>query len=88
MFHGKKIVVVMPAYNAAKTIEQTYREIPLDLVDQASIAQFADEFAARFTRLDILLNNAAVVNLPTLQHTREGYEMHMATNHYGHFALT
>ena len=35
MFHGKKIVVVMPAYNAAQTIERTYREIPLDLVDEA-----------------------------------------------------
>jgi glycosyltransferase involved in cell wall biosynthesis len=33
MFHGKKIVVVMPAYNAAQTIERTYAEIPLDLVD-------------------------------------------------------
>ena len=37
MFHGKKIVVVMPAYNAAKTIEQTYREIPLDLVDEVVV---------------------------------------------------
>src|SRR4029453_1706945 len=33
VFHGKKVVVVMPAYNAARTIEQTYREIPMDLVD-------------------------------------------------------
>ena len=32
MFHGKKIVVVMPAYNAAKTIEKTYREIPLVII--------------------------------------------------------
>ena len=31
MFHGKKIVVVMPAYNAARTMERTYREIPLDI---------------------------------------------------------
>ena len=34
MFHEKRIVVVMPAYNAARTIEMTYREIPLDLVDE------------------------------------------------------
>lgn len=33
MFNGKKVVVVLPAYNAAKTIEKTYREIPFDLVD-------------------------------------------------------
>lgn len=33
MLHGKKIVVVMPAYYAGKTLEQTYREIPFDIVD-------------------------------------------------------
>lgn len=33
MILGKKLVVVLPAYNAAKTIEQTYREIPFDIVD-------------------------------------------------------
>ncbi len=34
MIADKKIVVVMPAYNAAKTLEKTYREIPFDLVDE------------------------------------------------------
>ncbi len=33
MINGKKIAVVLPAYNAEKTLEQTYREIPLDIVD-------------------------------------------------------
>ena len=33
MINGKKIVVVLPAYNAAKTLEITYREIPMDIVD-------------------------------------------------------
>lgn len=33
MINGKKIVVVMPAYNAEKTLEQTYEEIPFDIVD-------------------------------------------------------
>lgn len=41
MFHGKKIVVVMPAYNAAATIERTYREIPLDLVDEVVVTDDA-----------------------------------------------
>ena len=41
MFHGKKIVVVMPAYNAARTIERTYREIPLDLVDEVVVTDDA-----------------------------------------------
>jgi glycosyltransferase involved in cell wall biosynthesis len=34
MIDSKKIVVVMPAYNAAKTLEKTYREIPFDIVDE------------------------------------------------------
>lgn len=34
MYKDKKVVVVLPAYNAAKTLEQTYREIPFDLVDE------------------------------------------------------
>lgn len=34
MLHGKKIVVVMPAYNAARTIRRTYEEIPKDVVDE------------------------------------------------------
>ena len=34
MLKDKKIVVVMPAYNAALTVEKTYREIPLDIVDE------------------------------------------------------
>ena len=32
MLGDKKIVVVMPAYNAEKTLERTYREIPKDIV--------------------------------------------------------
>jgi len=33
MIHGKKIVVVLPAYNAALTLKKTYEEIPFDIVD-------------------------------------------------------
>ena len=34
MLHQKKIIVVMPAYNASRTLEATYREIPHDIVDE------------------------------------------------------
>ena len=34
MLNKKKILVVLPAYNAEKTLEKTYREIPLDIVDE------------------------------------------------------
>lgn len=41
MLHGKKIVVVLPAYNAALTLERTYREIPLDIVDEVVLVDDA-----------------------------------------------
>jgi glycosyltransferase involved in cell wall biosynthesis len=34
MLNGKKILVVLPAYNAEKTLETTYNEIPFDIVDK------------------------------------------------------
>ena len=34
MINNKKIVVVLPAYNAGNTLEKTYREIPFDVVDE------------------------------------------------------
>ena len=33
MIRGKKVVVVMPAYNAEKTLKTTYEELPFDIVD-------------------------------------------------------
>ena len=34
MLNGKKLTIVMPAYNAALTLHQTYNELPLDIVDE------------------------------------------------------
>jgi glycosyltransferase involved in cell wall biosynthesis len=41
MLNGKKIVVVMPAYNAQATLEQTYREVPMDIVDEVILVDDA-----------------------------------------------
>lgn len=41
MLNGKKIVVVMPAYNAEKTLEKTYNEIPLEIVDEVVLVDDA-----------------------------------------------
>lgn len=43
MIHQKKIVVILPAYNASKTLEQTYKEIPLDIVDDVVLT---DDFSS------------------------------------------
>jgi glycosyltransferase involved in cell wall biosynthesis len=34
MIRGKKVVVVMPAYNAGKTLKTTCAEVPMDIVDE------------------------------------------------------
>jgi glycosyltransferase involved in cell wall biosynthesis len=41
VFHGKKVVVVMPAYKAALTLERTVAEIPMDLVDEIVVTDDA-----------------------------------------------
>lgn len=41
MYKGKKVVVVLPAYNAALTLEKTYQEIPFDLVDEVILCDDA-----------------------------------------------
>lgn len=41
MLNGKKIVVVMPAYNAEKTLEKTYGEIPMEIVDDVVLVDDA-----------------------------------------------
>lgn len=45
MLLGKKIIVVMPAYNAERTLEMTYREIPLDIVDEIILVDDASHDA-------------------------------------------
>jgi glycosyltransferase involved in cell wall biosynthesis len=43
MLLGKKVAVVLPAYNAAATIEKTYAEIPLEIVDEILLVDDASE---------------------------------------------
>ncbi len=43
MYKGKKVIVVMPAYNAAATLEKTYKEIPLDIVDEVVLCDDASK---------------------------------------------
>jgi glycosyltransferase involved in cell wall biosynthesis len=66
LFHGNKIVVVMPAYNAARTIERTFSEIPLDLVDEVLVTDDASS--------DDTVEVARRLGLRTLVHERNrGY---------------
>lgn len=62
--------------------------IRLDLADLTSVREAAEEITAAVEgRLDLLINNAGVMALPS-RRTRDGFEMQFGTNHLGHFALT
>ena len=43
MINGKKVCVVMPAYNAEKTLQKTYDEIPKDIVDEIILTDDASK---------------------------------------------
>jgi NAD(P)-dependent dehydrogenase (short-subunit alcohol dehydrogenase family) len=68
----------------ASAIEGDVRVGHLDLADLATITAFADAWAGP---LDILVNNAGVMAIPDLRHGNAGWELQLATNHLGHFAL-
>ena len=59
----------------------------LDLQDFESIDRFADNFVAKYDKLDILLNNAGIMTTPYFK-TSDGLEGQIGTNHFGHFKLT
>jgi NAD(P)-dependent dehydrogenase (short-subunit alcohol dehydrogenase family) len=59
-----------------------------DLGDLESISDFAGRVLQKGQRIDLLLNVAGVMAVPERRLTTDGFEMHMGTNHLGHFALT
>jgi len=59
----------------------------LDLASLASVREFVARFEAERGGLDLLINNAGVMASPRRQ-TVDGFELHLATNHLGPFALT
>jgi NAD(P)-dependent dehydrogenase (short-subunit alcohol dehydrogenase family) len=60
--------------------------LPLDLGLLASVRQTAEHFFARWSKLDVLINNAAIAAAP-LGYTPDGFEQQFATNFLGHFLL-
>ncbi|MEV6060005.1 oxidoreductase [Nocardia asteroides] len=69
---------------AVRNLRGSYEVRRLDLADLNSVRMFADNVDRPF---DLLINNAGVMALPECR-TADGFEMHMGTNHLGHFALT
>ncbi|KAJ0119054.1 short-chain dehydrogenase [Diaporthe amygdali] len=61
--------------------------LDLDLTSLASIKAFADEIKKREPRLNLLINNAGVMAVPTRELTKDGFELQFGTNHLSHFYL-
>ncbi|MBL6957147.1 MAG: SDR family NAD(P)-dependent oxidoreductase [Chlorobium phaeobacteroides] len=95
---GKGARVIIAARDTAKgesAKEKLKKEYPeadvavmkLDLADLQSVRKFSDDFSKRYSRLDLLINNAGVM-APPHGKTADGFELQFGTNHLGHFALT
>ncbi len=93
--------VILPARTEAKAEDAIARiraQVPeaklvpeiLDLADLRSVHDFASRVVARYPgrSLDLLINNAGVMAVPTRELTVDGYERQFATNYLGPFALT
>jgi NAD(P)-dependent dehydrogenase (short-subunit alcohol dehydrogenase family) len=89
---GAGAIVIVPARTPDKAQKAlvgiaNVEQAALDLADSASIDAFAGGFLSRTKKLDILINNAAIMASPLMRDAR-GYEAQFATNHLGHFQLT
>lgn len=93
--HGARVVLAgrseTKLREATRTIRQTAPDadletLALDLSDLGSVRDAATRVAERET-VDLLINNAGVMNLPERQLTRDGFELTFGTNHLGHFAF-
>jgi NAD(P)-dependent dehydrogenase (short-subunit alcohol dehydrogenase family) len=56
----------------------------LDLANLASVREFAGRLRAENRPVDLLVNNAGVMDLPERRTTADGFEMQFGTNHLSH----
>jgi NAD(P)-dependent dehydrogenase (short-subunit alcohol dehydrogenase family) len=61
--------------------------VEIELDDLASVREAAARISARFSRIDVLINNAGVMFTP-FERTKDGFELQLGVNHLGHFELT
>lgn len=61
--------------------------IRMDLGEQASVRKAAEEVLETVPRIDALICNGAIAQVPKQQFTVDGFESQLGVNHYGHFTL-
>lgn len=62
--------------------------VRMDLAELASVRAAAEEVLQAAPRIDALICNAAIAQVPTRKLTPDGFESQLGTNHYGHFVLS
>lgn len=60
----------------------------VDLASLSSVTDFSKRLLRQRDSLDLLINNAGVMNPPERRETKDGFELQFGTNYLGHFALT
>ncbi len=63
------------------------RFVRMDLADLSSVRAAAEEVLKTVPKIDALICNAAIAQVPTQEFTIDGFESQLGTNHYGHFVL-
>ena len=61
--------------------------VRMDLAVLDSVREAAAEVLKTVPRIDALINNAAIAQVPTRKLTVDGFESQLGTNHFGHFLL-
>lgn len=93
---GAEVIMACRNVEKAETAAADIRKIapeaklkimPLDLSSLDSVRSFCKDFLASYDSLHLLINNAGVMFVPW-ELSKDGFEMHLATNHIGHFLLT
>jgi NAD(P)-dependent dehydrogenase (short-subunit alcohol dehydrogenase family) len=89
LFTGRKAksaeATIASAKAAAPDVQVTFVEV--DLANLASVKAAGEKIAADLPRLDVLVCNAGIMAVPPAL-SKDGYEIHFATNHLGHALLT
>ena len=76
----EKIKGIYPAANVSFMV--------LDTASQASVRDFCTEWMKTERKIDTLILNAGISNVPTREETVDGFERQLATNYLGHFTMT
>ena len=94
---GAKVVMLnRSAERSTVAVQELKREIGaqadvsfvrMDLADLSSVRAAAEEVLNAVARIDAVICNAAIAQVPSRQLTVDGFESQLGTNHYGHFLL-